>query len=448
MIRSALFLFCIHAFLPAWHSQSRSEVLFIMGGDSSTYIRLMGTIQVWTRYTDNNPGSALSFGTTFYPQPSTFDIGIRRARFQVLGPVAKRCFFYSQFGLNNFTYHSPRKQGAFFHDLSAEYVLVPGILNIGGGLTGWSGLARYASPAVASTLMYDAPLFEQATNDINDQFLRKLSLFAKGKISRLDYRLALGKPMPIQQSVPAIDTSMALQNVAAFSPAPPRLQSQAYFNWQFLDSEENLTPYTTGSYFGTKRILNVGSGMVYQPEAMRHLVEKGDIVRTPLLLLGADLFVDYALNKTRRDAVTAYGGWFRFDYGPNYVRPLGVMNTVNASTLPSVSAVSGFGNGFPMNGTGEALYLQAGYLFRHDLLRTFGTLQPYADLFYAAYEALADPVVVWNAGVNWLLNGTRAKISLNFQSRPVFERNGTGGMGREIPHARRGMLVLQYQAAF
>ena len=83
-------------------------------------------------------------------------------------------------------------------------------------MTGWSGLARFASPSIATTMMYDAPLFEQATNDVTDQFLRKLGVYAKGKISKLDYRVAISKPMNIITASTGFDTT--LTKYATFSP--------------------------------------------------------------------------------------------------------------------------------------------------------------------------------------------------------------------------------------
>ena len=63
------------------------------------------------------------------------------------------------------------------HDAVAEYQAVKNKLSLGGGISGWSGLARYASPSAGTIMGIDAPIFEQATADITDQFLRKLIRF-------------------------------------------------------------------------------------------------------------------------------------------------------------------------------------------------------------------------------------------------------------------------------
>ncbi|HQQ95385.1 MAG TPA: hypothetical protein PLQ93_12575 [Bacteroidia bacterium] len=423
-----------------------------LSSDSSSYLKATGYIQVWTRYTDNNPGSALRFGTgtALYNQASTFDVGIRRARFQLYGPLNKKVFFYSQFGMNNFSYLSTRKQGAFFHDLLAEYAVKERNLSIGTGLTGWSGLSRYASPSIASTLMYDAPLYQQATNDVSDQFLRKLSVYAKGKLSKLDYRLALSKPMPVQLASVTVDTTLdaKFRNISVFSPQPAQLQYQGYFSWQFLDEESNLIPYTTGTYLGKKRVFNLGGGFIQQAQAMRHVDVSNEIVHSQMLLWSLDAFFDYALNREKQNALTVYACYSDYDFGPNYIRSLGVMNPMNASSNAAVNKYSGYGNAFPMFGTGNIYYIQGAYLFRKDLLKHLGTLQVYADAMLAQYQALKSTMMVFDGGVNWLIRGHSSKISLNYQNRPVFQQNSSTGYGEELKGSRKGMLVLQFQAGF
>lgn len=444
--RLLLVLFCFFLF-PASNCAQPGGIVLRHSHDSSSWLKFSATIQAWARYTDHNPGSAIAVGNSVFESPSPFDIGIRRARFQLFGQVAPRVFLYSQFGINNFSHYSARKSGAFFHDLVAEYTLIPGLLSTGGGLTGWSGLSRYASPSVASTLMYDAPLFHQATNDVNEQFLRKLSLYAKGKLSRLDYRVALSKPMPLQTAT-GIDTT--LEGVAyqsKFSPSLPRLQSQAYINWQFLEQESNLTPYTTGTYAGTRNVFNLGAGIIFQPEAMRYLNESGQIVHAPMRLLGADVFYDRVLNRERKTAITGYAGFFSYDFGPNHIRTLGVMNTANVVRNTNTGRFSGAGNAYAMFGTGNILHMQAAYKTRNGLFGGSASLQPYADIVCGLFEAFSDPVITWNAGINFLLRNPGSRVSLNYQERPVFIEDSASLSGKAQPLARRGMVVLLYQVA-
>jgi hypothetical protein len=452
-----IILICILLAPLAWSAQTHADkekdgVKYFLNSDSSAYLKFMGTLQVWLRYTQNNPGSGLQYpgNPNFYQENETVDLGIRRARFQLFGPLHKRVFFYSQFGINNFSSQSTRKQGAFFHDLVTEVHVIERTLSIGAGLTGWSGLSRYSSPSVASTLMYDAPLFQQATNDITDQFLRKFSVYAKGKIKKLDYRAALSKPMPVQTASIPTDTSLnaSFYNISVFSPQPPKLQTQAYLNWQFLEEESNLTPYTVGTYLGKKRVFNLGAGLIHQADAMRHEKSANQIEYTNLLLWSADAFLDYALDREKQTAITLYASYSDYDFGPNYSRSLGVMNPMNASNNPLINKFSAYGNAFPMCGSGQIMYLQSAYLFKHDLLKSLGSVQVYADGMLADYEVFNDPMLVWDAGVNWLIKGHGAKISFNYQNRPVFQYNPSNYTGSEVKGERKGMYVLQMQAAF
>lgn len=107
----------------------------------------------------------------------------------------------------------------------------------------------------------DAPLFQQATNDATDQFLRKLSIYGKGKVGKLDYRVAVSKPMVIENST--LYTNK-ISTHSDFSRISPKLQYQGYFMYQFFDKESNQLPYTVGSYLGKKRVFNIGAGFIYQ----------------------------------------------------------------------------------------------------------------------------------------------------------------------------------------
>lgn len=405
---------------------------FSIDKEKGSYARLTFLNQVWVRYNENNPGSLVDG----YPEDRTFDIGLRRTRIQLYGQLNEKVFFYTQYGINNFTYQGPRKTGLFFHDSLMELQLSPGKLSVGTGLTGWGGLTRYASPSIGSILTADAPLYQQATNDVSDQFLRSLAIYAKGKLGKLDYRLGLTKPMLVGQSTVQ---SKNIANVALFSPLPPQPQVRGYFMYQFLDQEGNTTPYTTGSYLGQKTVFNLGVGFIAQRDAMWRSVGS-DTLHSNMELFAFDLFLDQLLNKSTGTALTLYGAISFNNYGSNYLRNLGVMNPVSSSARADI--LNGAGNAFPMIGSGTTLYFQAGYLFKRDLLKSWGTLQPYAALQYSRLERLADPMLMYETGFNWLITGHQSKVSLNYQGRPVYERDNAGEW---VATQRKGMWVMQWQ---
>lgn len=427
----------------------KDGMYFRLNEEGTHYIRMTFLNQTWIRFNESNPGSTV-FGNA---KSETFDIGLRRTRLQLFGQLTDRVFFYMQFGQNNFNYTSPRKLGAFFHDVTMEYAFHKRSFSLGAGLTGWTGYSRFSSPGVASILGLDAPLFEQATNDINDQFLRKLSIFAKGKISKLDYRVVLSTPFTIDPSNfaasgNAVPTALGSQtykgtnaNISVFSTKPPEVVAHGYIMWQFLDEETNLIPYTTGTYLGKKRVFNIGAGFLHQSNAMWYKTAQGDTVQTAIQLFSADLYYDSPLNKEKGTAISFYGGYFQNNFGTNFVRNLGVMNPANG-TIANKASFNGAGSAFPMEGTGNTVYIQAGYKFRDKLLGSHGTLLPYASFQTGNYQRFADRMNVYEAGVNWLINGHNSKLTLNYQNRPIFNADANGDLRQTD---RKGMLVLQWQ---
>ena len=409
--------------------------------DGSHYIKFTTVAQFWSRYTDLNPNTKLNGQT-----PEPFDIGIRRLRFSVFTQLTDRVFFYAQFGQNNFNYTSSLQAGSFVHDAVGEYkVAKNGNFTLGTGLTGWSGLTRFSAPAVGSILGVDAPLYQQATNNVTDQFLRKLSIYAKGQIGRLDYRLALSKPMLAQNALQPNATINATN--AVFNTLSSKVQTQGYLNYQFFDKENNTLCYTAGTYHGKKKILNLGAGWIEQNKAgwIYGDAVKKDTVYNNMLLLGADVFMELPLSE-RRDAVTAYVAFTDYQMGKNYIRNVGVMNPVPSGLANNTGTLNSNGNGAPMVGTGQTIFTQLAYKFKDNLLPQNGTLQPYGSIQYSKYQALKDPMVVYEAGLNWLINGGHnSKITLGYQSRPIYTKDTNGEW---INSSRKGMVVLQYQVSF
>jgi hypothetical protein len=398
------------------------------------YVRFTGLAQIWLRNTQMNPGTTINGQST----GSYSDISIRRLRFQIYGQLTDRVFFYSQFGQNNFNYHSTKYTGTFFHDAIIEYSLVKDQLSIGAGLTGWSGLSRYSAPSVGSFLTLDAPLYQQSTNGVNDQFLRKLSIYAKGQIGKLDYRVAITQPMTI--------TGLATTDLAptttdfSFSNMPANKQYQGYFKFMFLDKESNLTPYQVGSYLGTKRMFNVGAGFIYQKDAMWALDGTGNSIQNDMALYNVDVFYDQPLSD--KEALTFYAAFSNFDFGKNYIRNIGVNNPATGSTGVTPG---GFGNALPMIGTGNTFYSQIGFLFGENILNEGGKIQPFAAIQYSQFDYLAENMAMYELGANYYLDGTQGtKLSFVYQNRPAYASIA----GENVLNTRKGMAVIQCHVSF
>ncbi len=405
--------------------------------DSATFLRLNFLAQSWVRLNENNPGSTVNGELA----STTGDVGLRRVRLVLSGQLTRRVFVFVQFGQNSFSYLSPRKTGSFFHDVTGEYAFIKKKLSLGVGLNGWNGPGRYSNSAASSILGLDPPLFQEATNDVNDQLLRQLGGYAKGKLGKLDYRVAMGKPFVTQTATAAPDP---LSHNSTYTVGNPRAQYHGYLMYQFLDQESNAGAGIVGSYLGRKRVFNIGGGMLYQPQGVWHTTQAGDTVRQAIKLFAVDVYYDAPLDAAKGTALTAYAGYFHYDFGPGYLRSIGVMNPANG-VRASQASFNGAGNSVPLLGTGNTFYAQAGYLLRRHLLGEHGTLQPFASVQASRYDRLADPMVLLNFGVNWLIVGNSSKVTLNYQSRPIYSIQSGG---EPIVTGRRGEYVFQYQIAF
>jgi hypothetical protein len=401
--------------------------------------------QTWLRYNQSNPGTTVQGNA----QSETFDIGLRRTRIQMFGQITDKVFLYFQFGQNNFNSlytntANNRKFAAFFHDAVTEYKVTKGNqLKIGGGLTIVNGLSRFSQPSVSTIMTLDVPVFAQATVDQTDEFSRKLSLYARGQIWKIDYRVALSDPFPVSSNG---STPPAVSKNANFTPNGHTKQYQAYVMYQFFDHENHTTPgYMTGTYLGKKKVFNVAAGIIGQKDAMWYLDNNGDITYNKMLLWNIESFLDIPLNKDKKTALSAYVGYFNNNYGPNYIRYNGIMNPANGTALPSATLVGGnsWGNAFPMFGTGKVVYSQFGYL-----LPTMGEkktqLMPYTTWMHASYDRLGHTMDVVDIGINYLIKGHNAKLTLDYQNRPTYSVNALDAT-RVDSGTRRGTLLLQYQ---
>ena len=429
----------------------KNELKYNLNNSGSHFFKATFLNQTWVRYNQSNTGTTILGEAT----PQTFDIGLRRTRMQLFGQISDRAFVYIQMGLNNFNYlngfpalnnaqgvPSNRKIAFFIHDAVVEYAAFAhkDWLKLGGGLTILNGLSRFSQPSVTTIMTTDVPVFAQATVDQTDEFSRKLSIYARGQVGKFDYRVALSDPFPIATNGLA---SPAISNNSSFATKGHHKQYQALLIYNFFDKDSHQTPYLTGTYLGKKKILNLEGGFIRQKGAMWHNENSGrDTLYTPMNLWSLALFADLPVNTNKGTAFSGYLGYFHTDYGTNYLRYNGIMNPAN-STTQTIAGVSGIqGNAFPMFGTGNVIYGQAGYLMRSDLLGNQGTLLPYISSQIATYQRLAKTEAIYNVGINWLLKGHSSKLSLDYQNRPIFENTSSN-----LLHVvgRKGSLTLQYQ---
>ncbi len=425
--------------------KEKEALKFNLNEEGTHYFQATFCNQVWMRYNESNPQTKVDGELA----KQTFDIGLRRTRMQLFGQITDKVFIYFQFGQNNFNAQynatSNRKNAAFFHDALCEYKVSKGNqLKLGGGLTIANGLSRFSQPSISSIMTMDVPVFAQATTDQTDQFSRKLSIYARGQVSHLDYRLLLSDPFPITSNgaapVPAFQYS-------SFASIGRHKQLQTYLMWQFFEHENHTTPYMTGTYLGKKKIFNIACGATYQKNAMWNRPTANDsIAYQNMVLLCVESFLDMPLNKEKGTAISAYAGYFKTNYGTNYLRYNGPMNPATATGLNKTNSITGqgptYGNAFPMFGTGSVIYAQCGYLLPKNLLKS-GQLMPYASFTMAQFDRLGNQKMnLYNAGVNWLIKGHNAKISIDWQNRPTYSIDASAKVQSGV---RKNCFTVQYQ---
>ncbi len=457
-------LFCISAFAQEAKQEAVApppkkeleELRLKLNEDGSHYIKATILNQIWLRYNDSNPGTTV-LGD---PTSETFDIGLRRTRLQLYGQITDRVFFYLQFGQNNFNYlagqnstnSGNRKNQVFFHDALGEYRVFKGSdkLHLGGGLTITNGLSRFSQPSVGTIMSMDVPVFAQATVDQTDEFSRKLSIYARGQIGKLDYRIVLSDPFPVTSNgQPQAGINF---NNASFAYNNHSKQYQAMLIWNFFDKESHVTPYMTGTYLGKKKILNLEAGFITQSNATWTGSNiNADPTTDPnrkyynMNLWSVAMFYDTPLNAEKGTAINAYVGYFNTDYGTRYLRYNGIMNPANGTSLPN-TPTGNYGNAFPMFGTGNVIYAQFGYLLKKDLLgEGKGTLMPYVTYQSANYTRLDKQMNVYDVGVNWFIKGHTSKLTLDYQMRPTYN-----AVGNDLiqDSSMKAQMVLQYQFFF
>lgn len=399
--------------------------------------------QTWIRYNESMPGTKLNGANA----PETFDIGLRRTRIQMFGQISDHTFLYFQFGMNNVNAQAAlagtnnRKIQAFFHDAVGEYKVFKANnwLKIGAGLTITNGLSRFSQPSIGTIATLDVPVFLQATVDQTDEFSRKLSVYARGQIGKIDYRFSLSDPYPIGNSGSATPTK--LPTSASFAWVGHHKQYQTYLMYQFFEHENHTTPYMTGTYLGRKRILNIASGIIYQKDATWYnssLTGGNDTTYNDMVLWSVESFYDAPIHKAKGTALNLFAGFYSMNYGKQYLRYSGQMNPVGSNT-GGTSLNGAAGNAYPMFGSGNSFYAQAAYLFKRNLLGEKGTLQPFASFRAANYQALNAPLNVYDLGINWLIDGHRSKLSLDYQLIPVYAATD------KTVSERKSAVILQYQ---
>ncbi|APY07232.1 hypothetical protein BWZ20_02445 [Winogradskyella sp. J14-2] len=393
MKKTSLFLFLVAiALVPiaSWAQQEDAEpdhsykpMQFKLNEDGSKYMRFITWHQMWLQGGSEQQGPKFS---------------IRRSRILAYAQISPRFLILTHFGLNslgagNLTANPNSQQNnqrslLFLHDAWAEFAVVPQKLYIGSGLHYWNGISRLTNQSTLNMMTLDNPggqggasvsdarLFPWSNITTSDQFARHLGIYAKGSLGNFGYR---------------ISANNARNNIGELGPTPTFQVDNSvgtgtwnyagYFKYDFFDKESDKLPYFVGSYLGKKKVLSVGAGFHYHPDALavNNLDNREDVFHTAF-----DVFYDAPLND--KLAISALGAYYNYKYGDTDGAPGGGL-------VPS---------------SGTILHGQAGLLFRN------AKLMPYVKYNTQSLDYTPNSASEFGVGLNYFINGHFAKITAEY----------------------------------
>lgn len=458
---------CLLLYALAANAQGSQEyqagVKLHMNGDSSRFIRFITWNQIWFRSQEKNPGTLINGEV----KNNSWDIGARRLRMLAYVQISPRYLIVTHFGINNQSFATGggsgtggtgasgagKKPQIFFHDAWNEYAVIPAInpvtgkknkynFYIGGGLHYWWGISRMSSASTLNFMTIDAPIINWPLVEVSDQFVRQFGFYAKGHLGKLNYSMAVNKPFATNNT-PVFD-AVKQQRVAVDNNGDARAAIHGYFDFQFLDKESNVLPFRVGTYVGTKKVFNIGAGFYHNTHGTKSVDGNGLIEKHDITLLSADIFADLPIGlKARNMAFTAYGVFYNYNFGPNYWRTIGIMNTAAGfdPALPAADrTLNGPGDARMFIGTGNIAYVQAGLLLPKGTKNKI-RIQPFGAFTWKQLRYLDEPGSYFDIGANFFIDGHHAKITPQYSTRPLyFLRNG-----QRVREGNRGELLLQLQ---
>jgi hypothetical protein len=417
------------------------------------YIRFQTWATFWARQSSANPGTAING----VPKSNWTDFSLRQFRFVTYSQLSPRYLILADIGIDNQTFSSGgaagggntgnggqtfsgtlgKKPELYVHDLWNEYAIIPdkdpvsGKLNkasvyVGTGLHYWNGISRMTSAGTANCLALDVPIYNWPLTDLSDQFGRQLGIYFKGNIGPVSYRWAVNKPFTVLSTPSAFPKGSRDSSFAVDNNATGKLSTTGYAAWQFLDKENNLLPYYTGTYVGTMKVFNIGAGYYNSAEGTVTQATNSatsSLVRHSITLWAVDAFADLPFgSKVKNWAVTGYSVFYHYDFGPNYLRYGSIMNE-NVSAAPNYTgnaSQAGFGNAAPIIGTGTSWFTQVGILLPKTILGGKTRFQPFGEYSLQKFDRFGNAsFAYWSAGGNIYLDGHHARISLKYQTRPI-----------------------------
>lgn len=418
------------------------------------YVRFLVWADFRARYTELNPGTAING----IAKDNMVDFSVRQFRLALYSQLSPRYLILGTMGIDNQSFSSGGSAGGgntgngggtfngtlgkkplfYLHELWNEYTVVPendfkthkhnfASLYIGTGLHYWVGISRMSSLSSFNFLAIDAPVYNWPLIDNSDQLGRQIGIYLKGNIGPVAYRWSVNKPFTVVNPAVAYPANSPEINYAVDNNANGNLSTTGYAAWQFFEKENTLVPYTTGSYVGTKKVLNVGAGYYYSKKATTTQADNTAnslLINHSIKIWAADVFADIPWGGERQNwAFTGYSVYYNDDFGPNYLRNGSIMNENVGpdKNYTGVVSQSGYGNLAPIIGTGSSWFTQVGLLLPKTLFKTdVVRFQPFAEYSLQTFDRYGSSKFTWwSAGGNIYLDGHHAKIGFKYQTRPI-----------------------------
>lgn len=400
--------------------------------EKTRYVSFSGYAELWARYTQMNPGSLVNGEQ----MDNVSDLSLRRIRAKLTYKPTEKLLFLLQMGTTNVNVGSKKATSMELLDAYAEYQFSKAFA-FGAGRSTWRGLSRFTT-GPQSTLLYDLPLYATGNTGISDYTVREMSAYVKGQLGKFDYRVVLSDPYTGV-------TSDAVHDVAKYSTNAARKDLSGYFRYAFFDTENIESPFNSGTYLGTKKVLSIGAGFDYQNKALWHLDAANQTVNDDLKSFAADIYYDAPLNKENGTSISAYGMAMHNDYGLGYVRFNGT-NNPGTDVVSGTNSLSGTGNAAPIAGTGNTYYVQVGGTLPYfNQTKKRLRLQPAASVQIGDYDALHDVSTIYDAGVSLLFHGNSSRLTIDAQNRPVYAKND---LGQANSIDRKWAFILKYRIDF
>ena len=390
---------CVFTFQSAYSQGSpdyKGGLKIKFDEDGKKYLRLISWAQVQATFNGDVPDNA-----------SKTSFNLRRARVLMFSQITPKFLILTHFGLNslsaqNLTANPNSQQNnrsdIFLHGAWGEYMLKDKELYVGAGLHYWNGISRLSSQSTLNFMTMDNPgsgladarLFPWANITTSDQFARSMGFYAKGTVGIFAYRASVNN---------------SRRNVGTLSANAPSFQVlgngkdwnvQGYASVNLLDAESNKLPYFVGTYMGKKRVLNIGAGFHYQPNAIKTGTETASSTtfssEEALSRFAADIFYDSPVGESGA-AINAYGAYYHNQYGSNDT----------------------FSSGGLVAGSGDIYYGQVGFLLSNKT-KSGNQFMPYATYSVQNIKNTPNLSNDLGLGINWFIKGHNAKITYEYNS--------------------------------